>query len=92
MLATFFPAGGHDSGGEVDEANPAFSPILVLAALSAGCESLDPTLGNEFFVRFRDRERVETGVVGLHVPNVSKYRRIRYGNGEGCSIMFEGTQ
>lgn len=92
VLATFFPAEGHDAGGKVDQANSAFGSVLMLTALSAGCEGLDTTLGKEFFVRFRDGEGVGKGIVGRHDPNVSKYQGIRYGKGEGRSIMFGGTQ
>lgn len=89
VLAPFFTAGGYDPGGEVDEADSAFSPILVLAALSAGGKGLDPTLGKEIFVRVRNRKGVGRGGGALHDRNLNKSLLIRYGNGEGSSIMFE---
>ena len=92
VLATFFPAGGYDPGGEVDEAYSAFSPILVLAALSSGGKGLDPTLGKQIFVRVRNRKGVGRGGGTLHDRNLNKSLLIRYGNGEACSIIFEMTQ
>jgi hypothetical protein len=35
VLATFFPAEGHDAGGKMDQADSAFGSVLMLTALSA---------------------------------------------------------
>lgn len=89
ILAPFFTAGGHDAGGEVDEAYPTLGPVLVLAALSTGREGLDPTLGKKIFVRVWDRKGVGRGGCTLHDRNLNESLLIRYGKGEACSIMFE---
>ena len=88
VLASFFTTRCHDSRGKVDQAHPALGPVLVLAAFSAGCEGLDPALGQQVFVRVRNWKGVREGCVSFHDTKLSKSMRNRYGKGLAGSVMF----
>ena len=50
VLAPLLPAGDHHPRGQVDQPDPAFGPVLVLASLSPGHEGLHPALRQELVV------------------------------------------
>lgn len=58
MLAALVSGARPDAGREVDEPDPGFGGVLVLATLSSRAEGLDAALGEEVLVPVRDVDHI----------------------------------
>ena len=54
MLASFLSCGDHQAGREVRQSDTGFGAVLMLASLTPGSKRVDPALGQEFLVGFRE--------------------------------------
>jgi hypothetical protein len=75
VLAPLVPCRDHDPGGTVGQAYPALGGVLVLPALSARPEGVDPTLRKESGVVVRDVRAARGG----HVRGHARGRVVRTG-------------
>ncbi len=57
VLASQTTTGGDKATRHMSEAHAALRHVLVLSALASRPERVDPALGQELFVQFRDRNR-----------------------------------